>query len=151
MNHPDIIIIGAGLMGASSALNLARDGKKVVLLEKESSGIHASAVNAGGVRRLNRAFAEIPISAAAGEMWHQLSKIVGDDCGFHAVGQVRIGPGEKEMKLLSDRVAQVEALGFLHEELIDTQEVKRLVPAYSAAAGAALLHDRMVTPSLQGR
>jgi sarcosine oxidase subunit beta len=149
MNHPDIIIIGAGLMGASSALNLARDGKKVVLLEKESSGIHASAVNAGGVRRLNRAFAEIPISAAAGEMWHQLSKIVGDDCGFHAVGQVRIGPGEKEMKLLSDRVAQVEALGFLHEELIDTQEVKRLVPAYrgSCRGGIVARSDGYAQPA----
>jgi sarcosine oxidase subunit beta len=139
MSHPDIIIVGAGLMGAATALNLARDGKKVVLLEKESSGCHASAVNAGGVRRLNRAFEEIPISVAAGEMWPQLSKIVGDDCGFQPVGQVRIGPDENEMKQLAARVAKVEALGFFHEELIDGKEVKRLVPAYQGSCKGCMI------------
>lgn len=130
MNKAEVLIIGAGLMGASTALNLARKGKKVILLEKEVSGIHASAVNAGGVRRLNRAFEEIPISAAAAELWPQLEKIIGDDCGFHAVGQVRIAPGDKEFQQLSTRVEKVQALGFAHEELIDEAEVRRLVPAY---------------------
>ncbi len=139
MKHPRIIIIGSGLMGAATALNLARAGKKVVLLEKESNGCHASAVNAGGVRRLNRAFEEIPISVAAGEMWPQLSKIVGDDCGFHPVGQVRIGPGESEMKQLADRVAKIEALGFFHEELIESKEVKRLVPAYEGSCSGGIV------------
>lgn len=130
MKHADIIIIGAGLMGASTALNLARDGKRVLLLEKEVSGIHASAVNAGGVRRLNRAFEEVPVSVAAAEMWPNLAEYIGDDCGFHPVGQVRIAPGEKEFEQLCDRVGKVRSLGFDHEELIDEAEVRRLVPAY---------------------
>jgi sarcosine oxidase subunit beta len=139
MIQADIIIVGAGLMGAATALNLAINGKKVVLLEKECSGIHASAVNAGGVRRLNRAFVEIPISAAAGEMWPQLEKIIGDDCGFHPVGQVRIAPGETEMEQLAERVAKVEALGFSHEEAIDAEEVKRLVPAYKGSCRGGIV------------
>jgi len=149
MVRADIIIIGAGLMGAATALNLAKNGKKVVLLEKECSGIHASAVNAGGVRRLNRAFVEIPISAAAGEMWPQLKKIVGDDCGFHPVGQVRIAPGETEMQQLAERAAKVEALGFSHEEVIDAKEVKRLVPAYkgSCRGGIVARSDGHASPA----
>ena len=139
MKKLDIIIVGAGLMGAATALNLARAGKKVALLEKENSGIHASAVNAGGVRRLNRAFAEIPISVAAGEMWPQLEKIIGDDCDFHPVGQVRIGPGDVEMEQLAARVAKVEALGFFHEEVIDAKEVKRLVPAYKGSCRGGIV------------
>ena len=139
MNRADTVIIGAGLMGAATALNLALAGKKVILLEKEVSGIHASAVNAGGVRRLNRAFAEIPISAAAGEMWPRLEKLVGDDCGFHAVGQVRIAPGKNELEQLSKRVAKVRALGFEHEELIDEAEVRRLVPAYGGSCSGGIV------------
>jgi sarcosine oxidase subunit beta len=139
MNQADIIVIGAGLMGAATALNLARAGKEVVLLEKENSGIHASAVNAGGVRRLNRAFAEIPMSAAAGEMWPQLEKLIGDDCGFHSVGQLRIAPGQIEMEQLAARVAKVENLGFFHEELIDAKEVKRLVPAYRGSCNGGIV------------
>ena len=117
-------------MGASTALSLARRGKKVVLLEKETTPRHASAVNAGGVRRLYRDFEEIPISVAASEMWPRLSKIVGDDCGFEPVGQLRIGPCETDMKQLADRVKTVESLGFSHEELIGPKDVKRIVPAY---------------------
>jgi sarcosine oxidase subunit beta len=131
MNHADVIIIGAGLMGASTALCLARAGKKVVLLEKESSACHASAVNAGGVRRLNRALEEIPISVAAMDMWARLPEIVGNDCGFQPVGQVRIAPDENAMSLFAKRVATVEGLGFFHEELVDSAEIRHLVPAYS--------------------
>lgn len=139
MNHAEILIIGGGMMGVATGLNLAREGRKVVLLEKEGCGRHASAVNAGGVRRLNRAFAEIPISAAAGEMWPRLERIVGDDCGFHPVGQVRIAPGEKEIQQLAERVAKVELLGFSHEEIIDSAEVRRLVPAYGGACRGGIV------------
>lgn len=139
MNQADVIVIGAGLMGAATALNLARAGKKVVLLEKENGSIHASAVNAGGVRRLNRAFAEISMSAAAGEMWPQLEKLIGDDCGFHPVGQLRIAPGQIEMEQLAARVAKVENLGFFHEELIDAKEVRRLVPAYKGSCSGGIV------------
>lgn len=149
MKHPDIIIIGAGLMGAATALNLARDGKKVVLLEKEVSGIHASAVNAGGVRRLNRAFEEIPISAAAGEMWPKLEKIVGNDCGFEPVGQVRIGQDDGAVAVFEERINKIEAMGFYHEELVDKAEIKRLVPAYTGncAGGMVTRSDGHAMPA----
>lgn len=127
----DIIIIGAGLMGASSALNLAHSGKKVILLEKEMAPCHASAVNAGGVRQLNRALEEIPISVAAMELWPKLTQIVGNDCGFRSVGQVRIAPDEPAMKLFEKRGKDVEGIGFFHEELVSPAEIKKLVPAYS--------------------
>ena len=139
MIQADIIIIGAGLMGAATAFNLARNAKKVVLLEKEQSGIHASAVNAGGVRRLNRALAEIPISVAAAEMWPKLENIIGDDCDFQPVGQVRIAPGDLEMEQLAARAAKVQALGFLHEEVIDAAEVNRLVPAYKGSCSGGIV------------
>ena len=135
----DIIIVGAGLMGASIALFLSRAGKKVFLLEKEISPCHASAVNAGGLRRLNRALEEIPISVAAMEMWPQLPEIVGSDCGFQPVGQVRIAPDEKSMALFKKRVEEVEALGFFHEELISSVEIKQLVPAYTGSCKGGIV------------
>lgn len=135
----DVIIIGGGLMGSSTALFLARAGKKVILLEKERNPCHASVVNAGGIRRLNRSFAEIPISAAAAEMWPQLSKIVDDDCGFQPVGQVRIAPDRESMTFFRKRVGKVEEMGFFHEELVDADEVKQLVPAYVGDCHGAIV------------
>ena len=51
---PDVIVIGAGLHGCSAALHLALRGRRVLLIEKNTAGRHASGVNAGGVRRLGR-------------------------------------------------------------------------------------------------
>src|ERR1700722_18684779 len=58
----DVIIIGGGLHGCSTALHLAQRGFKPVVLEKNVVGRHASGVNAGGVRQLMRDVAEIPLS-----------------------------------------------------------------------------------------
>ena len=61
----DVLIIGGGLMGFSTALQLAKRGRCCIVLDKDSPGRHASGVNAGGLRQLNRHPAEIPLSVAA--------------------------------------------------------------------------------------
>ena len=125
----EVVVIGGGLHGCSVALNLRLRGVSVCVVEKDAPGRHASGVNAGGVRRLNRDFAEIPLSLASLELWQDLPNLVGDDCGFHATGQIRIAETDAEMQELSDRVDELRALGYDHEELVGQQELRRLVPA----------------------
>ena len=50
----DVVIIGGGIHGCSTALHLALRGLKPILIEKDYAGRHASGVNAGGVRQLAR-------------------------------------------------------------------------------------------------
>ena len=64
-------------------------------------------------------------------MWHNIEEFIGDDCGFHRVGQVKIAENEKEMLELENRVKSVEEEGFSHEELIRNNELRELVPAIS--------------------
>ena len=42
----DVIVVGGGLHGLSSALHLAQRGLAVIVLEAEFCGRHASGVNA---------------------------------------------------------------------------------------------------------
>ena len=86
----DALIVGGGLHGCSTALHLALRGKSVVILEKKTAGRFASGVNAGGVRRLNRALPEIPLSVASLEMWYDIESLVHNDCGFRPCGQIRV-------------------------------------------------------------
>ena len=78
----DAIIIGGGLHGTSTALYLRRMGLSVNVIEKHFPGRFASGMNAGGVRRLGRDLAEIPLSDAAMKIWHSIENFIGDDCGF---------------------------------------------------------------------
>ena len=126
---PDVIVIGGGLHGCSAGLHLARRGAKVLVLEKDYVGRHASGVNAGGVRRLGRDVAEIPLSVASMELWHRIGDLVDDDCGFERHGHVKIAESEAELETLKARVAAVRALGFTHETLVDRHQLRELLPA----------------------
>jgi sarcosine oxidase subunit beta len=86
-------------------------------------------VNAGGVRRLGRDFAEVPLSVASLELWYRIQDLVDDDCGFEHHGQVKVAENEAELDTLRRRVADLRALGFEHEEIIDQVELRALVPA----------------------
>lgn len=128
----DVIVIGGGLQGLSSAFQLAGRGLRVQLLEAEYCGRHASGVNAGGVRTLGRHVAEIPLALAArDQLWHHLPDILGDDGGFVPSGHLQVAENEADEQKARERVAMLEGLGFHHEQWIDGQQVRELVPSIS--------------------
>jgi sarcosine oxidase, subunit beta len=125
----DVVVIGGGLHGCSTALHLALRGLKPILVEKDYAGRHASGVNAGGVRQLARHLAEIPLSISSMALWEHIDELVGDDCGFESHGTVLVAESASEFAGFRARVDDLRLKGFTHEELIDRAELKRLVPA----------------------
>lgn len=136
---PDALVIGGGLHGLSVGLNLARAGRRVCIVERSWVGRHASGASAAGVRTLNRDPAEIPISLEAMDMWHRIERIVGDDCGFHAHGQINIAERPDHVATLERRLATMHCAGYTHEALIGRDELRRLVPALAPHCMAALI------------
>lgn len=125
----DVLIVGGGIHGCSTALHLALRGLKPLVIEKDYAGRHASGVNAGGVRQLARDVAEIPLSIASMQLWERIEDLIGDDCGFEAYGTVLIAESEAELQQFRARVDDLRSRGYTHEELIDRAELKALVPA----------------------
>ncbi len=140
--HPDIIIIGGGLMGVCSAFNLAKAGFRCLILEKQHPGRHASGVNAGGLRSLNRHPAEIPLSVEAAKIWHAITDLLDNDCDARFPGQIRVAENQQDLEKLNERAALVRSLGFQHEQIIDSDELFEWVPALSRhCVGAIICRD----------
>jgi sarcosine oxidase subunit beta len=125
----DVIVMGGGFHGTSSAFHLARRGAKVTLLEAEYCARHASGVNAGGVRTLGRHYAEVPLARASLDLWHRLPELLGEDATFVCSGQLQIAETPAELEKLKRRVADLTALGFTHEVIVDAKAVHELAPA----------------------
>lgn len=124
----DVLVIGGGIHGLSTAFHLARRGVEVTVLEADYCGRHASGVNAGGVRTLGRHTPEIPLALASRELWYQLPEVLGDDGGFVPSGQLKLAENAAELHECRQRVEQLQALGFSHEVLVDREQVLDIIP-----------------------
>jgi sarcosine oxidase, subunit beta len=125
----DVIVVGGGLHGTSSAFHLARRGAKVIVLEADYVARHSSGVNAGGVRTLGRPLPEIPLALMSRDIWHGMRDLLGEDGGFVPSGQLKIAETEAELETCRQRVALLESHGFTHEKVIDRDTVRELEPA----------------------
>lgn len=124
----DVVIIGGGLQGCSTALHLAMRGRQVTVIESHRPGRFASGVNAGGVRRLGRHLSELPLAQASNEIWHDIASLVDDDCGFHAVGQLKIAESDEDLAKLEARASEVKSAGFDHEQIISKERLLEIAP-----------------------
>src|SRR3569833_3328489 len=124
----DLVVIGGGIHGCSTALHLALRGLKTVLVEKDYAGRHASGVNAGGVRQLARDLAEIPLSLSSMALWEQIEELVGDDCGFESQGTVLVAESAAELASFRAKNKNQRQKDNTHKKKNKHTEQRRLVP-----------------------
>ena len=137
----DVVIIGGGLHGCSAALHLAMRGLSVTVLEKDHVARHASGMSAGGVRRLGRDLAEVPIAIRAAEYWHDIKALVDDDCGYRESRYLQLAENEADIARAEARVAEMQANGFTHEEVIDEPTLRAFEPNVAPQCIGALHVD----------
>jgi len=137
--HADVIIVGGGLHGCSSAFQLVRQGRSVILLERDHVARHASGASAGGVRRVRRHTAELPLATRSLEMWQQLPTLIGHDCNFKQSGHLLLAETADDLQWAHERAAKTRALGYDFEEVIDAAEVRRLVPSVAVPVLGGLI------------
>lgn len=94
----DVVVIGGGIIGASTALELAERGLKVALCEKGGIGHEQSSRNWGWVRMTRRDPREIPLMAEALRMWPGLSQRLGRDVGYARAGLAYTCASERDVE-----------------------------------------------------
>lgn len=82
----DVVVIGGGIIGTSTTLELAERGLRVALCEKGGIGQEQSSRNWGWVRISRRDPREVPLMAEALRIWSTLDKRTGRDTGYKRAG-----------------------------------------------------------------
>lgn len=82
----DVVVIGGGIIGASTALELAERGLSVLLCEKGEIGGEQSSRNWGWVRLSMRDPREIPLMIEAIRLWEGLDARLGRPTGYTQCG-----------------------------------------------------------------
>ncbi len=89
----DVIVVGAGVQGASLAFHLARRGARVLVLERATIAAGATGRSSGFVRMHYDLESESRLAWASFPYFHDWSAIVGaGDCGFVRTGYLQLVP-----------------------------------------------------------
>lgn len=82
----DTVVIGGGIMGCATALELAEAGARVAICEKGGIGQEQSGRNWGWVRISRRDPREVPLMAEALGLWRDLDARTGRETGYAQCG-----------------------------------------------------------------
>jgi len=98
----DIVVVGGGIIGVSTAYFLAKKGVSVLLCEKGRIAGEQSSRNWGFVRQQGRAAEEIPLIMESLRTWRGLDAEIGENTGFHQGGVLYVGDTDARMAYFAD-------------------------------------------------
>lgn len=123
-----VAVIGGGIIGVATALELAERGIPAVLLEKGIIACEQSSRNWGWCRQMGRDSREIPLVLESLNLWRGMNARVGTETGFRQSGIIYLAETERELaekeKWYSENVKEFG----LNSKLISGAEAQRLQP-----------------------
>ena len=148
----DVLVLGGGLVGTSTAFFLRRHHRvSVTLLERELVGRQASGTNFGNVRRQGRDLAQIPLANRARAVWGRVGELLGEDLEFVPYGHLRVCYTEAQAAVLERHARDVQPLG-LTLQLFNAEHLRRRWGIFSPSivAGSLSPRDGHANPRLAG-
>ena len=148
----DVAVVGAGAMGATVALHLARGGMRTALIDRGEICREASGVNAGTLTLHMTRAALIPYAMKGRELWLTAEKWLGMDVGARSAPGLSLAFTPAEREMLERRAEARTAMG-APIRLLTSAEARGIEPGLNASLIAAAFCelDGHVTAYLTGR
>ncbi len=131
----DVIVIGAGIVGAACAHELARAGLDVLVLDDRRGG--ATAAGMGHLVVMDDNPAELALSHHSLGIWRQWAPRLPADCTWHPCGTLWLAANAQEMDAAQEKQLRLQASG-VNSQLVSAQELQRLEPALRSGLQGAL-------------
>jgi sarcosine oxidase, subunit beta len=126
----DVVIIGAGSTGMSTAYELAKLGVDTLVIDRRALSMEQGGRNPGGIRQIGRDPDELPLMVQAMKRWHALSEELGCDLQLQEDGYLWVALNEKDLELQRDLVKRDAEWG-ISETVLDLKQVQKMAPAIS--------------------
>lgn len=142
METADAVVIGGGVMGTSIAYRLAKQGRKTVLVEKDSiaSGASGSCDKAVFLQSKKPGF-HMELAQESLNIYKQLEEELGISIEFQKAGGMIVIENEEQRRIMADLVAKQKAAG-INVEMLDKDQTREIQPTLSTSiAGSAWSPD----------
>jgi len=137
--NADVIVIGAGIVGAACAHELARAGLSVLVLDAGQGG--ATQAGMGHLVVMDDNPAELTLSHESLKLWHDWAPRMNAECAFAACGTLWVAANDAEMAAAEDKWRRLQAHGIACE-LLTADALVAAEPALRAGLAGALKVSR---------
>jgi sarcosine oxidase subunit beta len=135
----DVIVVGGGINGASIAFNLAKEGLKVTLIEKDFIAAGPTGRSSAIIRQHYSHDVTARMALRSLHIFQNFDEVVGGDADFHQTGFL-LAARPEDVEQLEANVALQQAVG-INTRIVSPQEVKELEPHISIQGIAAAAYE----------
>jgi D-hydroxyproline dehydrogenase subunit beta len=148
--RPDVVVVGAGVVGAACAYHLALAGVRVRLYDRSFVASGSSSACEGNVlawdKELER---ELPLALRSADLWQELAERLDDPFEYDRKGSIVVADTEAELAACAARTRALAEHG-VHGEVLDADALRREEPhaAHDLPGGALYPGDAQLEPRL---
>jgi glycine/D-amino acid oxidase-like deaminating enzyme len=128
----DVVVVGAGIVGAAAAYFLARRGLRVVIVERGRVPGEQSRKNWGFVRQQGRDPLEMPLVMEANRLWRGLERELNADVEWVQGGNLALAADASRMARFETWMPVAREFG-LETRLLRARDLQAVVPGLGGA------------------
>jgi glycine/D-amino acid oxidase-like deaminating enzyme len=149
---PDVLIVGAGIVGAACADALSADGLRVEVLEESFPGGGATAAAMGHLVVMDDSEAQFVLTSYSRRLWTELAPELPADCEDERTGTLWIAADEEDMERIRAKAAFHRERG-VDADIVEAAALSRLEPNLRRGLAGALRvpEDRVLYPPAAAR
>jgi glycine/D-amino acid oxidase-like deaminating enzyme len=148
----DVVVVGAGIVGAACADELARRGLRVAVVDRDIIGGGATAAGMGHIVVMDDSDAQFALTRYSQQLWQELRPELPDDVEYEQCGTIWVAADEEEM-LEVRRKRDYYAKRGVPTEVLDPQALQCLEPNLrpGMAGGLLVAEDGVLYPPCAAR
>jgi D-hydroxyproline dehydrogenase subunit beta len=148
----DVVIVGAGIVGAACADEFARRGMRVAVVDRDVIGSGATAAGMGHIVVMDDSEAQFALTRYSQQLWQELRAELPDDVEYEQCGTIWVAADEEEMEEVRRKHAFYGERGVL-TEVLDSKALQLLEPNLRPGLAGGLLvpEDGVLYPPCAAR
>lgn len=143
----DVVILGCGIVGSACALECARAGMSVTVIEQDTPGSGATAAGMGHIVVMDDSPAQLALTSYSQSLWQQLVPELPPNVEYHTCGTIWVAADDEEIAEAQRKFKYYSTNG-LPVEMLDRAQLLEAEPNLnpSLAGGLRVLSDAVLYP-----
>lgn len=136
--RPDVVVVGAGIVGAACALALARESLDVLIVDASFAAGGSTAAAMGHLVVMDDSPAQLALTAYSRGLWERMADELPTGCEYEMRGTVWVAERDEDLEAARAKHAVYAAHG-VAASIVDGAELARIEPGLRRGLAGALV------------